>query len=82
MSTGRSISIVTPSFEPGGAERVAVNLAGYYSGEGMKVRLIAFRAVGPYLSQVPEEVQIIDLGLSSSRWGFFKLLRTLREHRT
>ena len=48
----------------------------------MKVRLIAFRAVGPYLSQVPEEVQIIDLGLSSSRWGFFKLLRTLREHRT
>jgi len=82
MLKGRSISIVTPSFEPGGAERVAVNLADHYSGEGMKVKLIAFKGIGPYLSQVPEGVEIIDLGLSSSRWGFFKLLRTLREHRT
>lgn len=58
-----------------------MNLANYYLDEGMKVKLVAFKETGPYRSQVSGGVEIIDLGLSSSRWGFFKLHRTLKDQK-
>jgi glycosyltransferase involved in cell wall biosynthesis len=73
----KSICIVTPSFNGGGAERVAVNLANYYAEIGHNVSIIAFKAAGPYANQVSERVMVIDLN-SRARYVFFKLLNALR----
>ncbi|HAZ49943.1 MAG TPA: glycosyl transferase [Cyanobacteria bacterium UBA11369] len=45
----------------GGAERAMVKLVQGFAKQGLKVDLLMTRAEGPYLSQVPPEVNIIDL---------------------
>lgn len=73
------VCIVTPSFNGGGAERIAINLANYYVDMGCDVSMVAFKATGPYVNLVSQKVKIIDLK-SRARYVFFKLLSTLKEH--
>ncbi|OOE79267.1 hypothetical protein BZG25_10235 [Salinivibrio sp. ML198] len=75
---GKKICIVTPSFNGGGAERIAINLANYYVDMGWDISIIAFNAKGPYANLVSEKVKVIDLK-SRTRYVFFKLLKTLKE---
>jgi len=71
------ICIVTPSFNGGGAERIAVNLANYYAEQGHELIIVAFKASGPFINQVSEKVNVIDLN-SRARYVFFKLLSALK----
>jgi len=77
----KNICIVTPSFYGGGAEKIAVNLANYYTDIGRNVSIVAFKAKGPYLAQVSTKVKIIDLN-SKTRYVFFKLLSVLRREKS
>lgn len=43
------LCIVTPSLGGGGAERIAVNLANYYTKKGIETTLMAIRGDGPPL---------------------------------
>lgn len=56
------ISLFLPSLRGGGAERVMVNLARGFVERGVQVDLVLARAEGPYLSEVPEGVRVVDLG--------------------
>ncbi|WP_287261727.1 glycosyltransferase [Methanothrix sp.] len=58
----RKISLFLPSLRGGGAERVMVNLARGFAERGLQVDLVLARAEGPYLSEVPESVRVVDLG--------------------
>jgi glycosyltransferase involved in cell wall biosynthesis len=80
VKDNKNICIVTPSFNGGGAERIAVNLANYYSETGKTVSIIAFNSVGPYFEQVSDKVKVIDLK-SRARYVFFKLYNALRVQR-
>ncbi len=64
------ISIISPSLSGGGAEKVAVNLANYYSKKGFDVDLVLFQSKGEYLSQVNEGVNIVDLRIKPVRFVF------------
>lgn len=55
-----SIAMLIPSLGGGGAERVFVNLANYFSSEGHSVSLVTSRN-GSYSSQVSSEVNVITL---------------------
>lgn len=74
-----NLCIISPSFNGGGAERIAVNLANYYSSKGHYVFLIVLNGVGPYREQVSSMVHVDVLGVSRARYVFFKLRRILKK---
>lgn len=58
------IALFMPSLAGGGAERVMVSVARGLAERGHYVDLVLVKADGPYLSEVPGSVRIIDLGAS------------------
>lgn len=65
----------------GGTERVVVNLIQEMVERGIAVDLILNRVSGPFLSQIPAAVQIIDLQADRMLAGLPKLVRYLRQSR-
>jgi len=57
----RQLSLVTPSFQGGGVERVMLNLANGLAAEGVRVDLVAISGHGPYVDQAGEGVRVVDL---------------------
>jgi glycosyltransferase involved in cell wall biosynthesis len=55
------IAFFLPGLYEGGAERVILNLAEGVAERGFPVDLVLARAEGPYMSQVPQSVRLIDL---------------------
>jgi len=70
------IALFLPSLRGGGAERVMINLAQGFAEKGHKVDLVLAKAEGPYLSQVPENVRIIDLKSSRVLYSLPGLIRS------
>lgn len=75
------VAIFLPSLRGGGAERVAVNLAGDFSRRGLRVDLLLARAEGPYLERLPSTVRVVDFAASRVAWTVPKLMRYLRAER-
>lgn len=55
------IALFLPSLRGGGAERVMINLAQGFVTKGVAVDLVLVRAEGPYLQQLPEGINVVDL---------------------
>lgn len=70
-----------PTLAGGGAERVTVDLVKGFASRGFEVDLVVYRAEGPYLSQVPGEVNLVELGASRSLLALLPLVRYLRRRR-
>lgn len=62
----------------GGAERMVVNLAVGLSERGVRVDLVLANAVGPYLTQVPDHVSVVDLKRNGVAAALPALSRYLR----
>lgn len=75
------IVLFLPSLRGGGAERVMVNLARGFAERGIKVDLVLAKAEGPYLSQVPPDVRIIDLNVQRVLYSLPGLVRYMRRER-
>ncbi|MEM9145168.1 MAG: glycosyltransferase [Pseudomonadota bacterium] len=74
-------SLIAPSFEGGGAERVTINLANALAADGVDVELAVLASHGPFRSEVAPEVRVRDLGIRRVSAGFPKLVRYFRELR-
>lgn len=59
MST--DIAVHLPDLSGGGAERMVTNLTREFASRGYNVDLVLSQASGPYLSNVSQEVNIVDL---------------------
>jgi glycosyltransferase involved in cell wall biosynthesis len=55
------IAFFLPGLYEGGAERIVLNLAKGVAGRGYSADLVLARAEGPFMSQVPELVKVVDL---------------------
>ena len=55
------IALFLPNLGGGGAERMMVNLAHGLVSEGIKVDLVLASATGPYLKEVSQDLNIVDL---------------------
>lgn len=75
------IAIFLPSLRGGGAERVMVTLANGFAANGHRVDLVLARAEGPYLSEVADNVRVVDLGKKRVLASLFPLARYLRRER-
>ena len=75
------VALFIYSLDGGGAERAMANLACSFAKQGLKVDLVLVRAKGPYLAQIPSEVRIIDLQISSTPASLFPLVRYLKQEK-
>lgn len=77
----KRLTIFLPGLYDGGAERILLNLATEMTTRGFPVDLVLARAEGPYMSQVPDSVRVIDLKASRVLRCLPALVRYLRsEH--
>jgi glycosyltransferase involved in cell wall biosynthesis len=76
-----TIFLFLPSLDGGGAERVFVQLANEFVALGLRVQLLLAAARGPYLHEVAQGVQIVDLGARGVLRSLPKLVRRLRSER-
>lgn len=77
----RRIALFMPGFAGGGAERVMLILAEGFAGRGFLVDMVVTKARGPLLNDVPENVQVVDLGarrIAFSLGPFARYLRTAK----
>ena len=74
------IALFLPSLEGGGAERAFVELANQLVDLGVRVDLVLVRAKGPYLSELRNEVRVVDLRSSRTSFAVFKLSRYIRQN--
>lgn len=76
-----TITLFLPSVEGGGAERVFVQLANEFAQLGFSVEFVLACARGPYLSEISEQVRIVDLRASGVLRCLPGLVRYLRSRR-
>lgn len=77
----KKIALFLPSLRGGGAERSFVDLANGFSSRGFLVDMVLVEAVGPYIPELREGVQIINLGVGRVARAIPQLVRYLRSHR-
>jgi glycosyltransferase involved in cell wall biosynthesis len=75
------LALFLPDLCGGGAERVMLNLAIGFARRGLGVDLVVLRATGAYLSQVPPQVRLVDLGRQRLLHSLPALIRYLKRHR-
>ncbi|MHA2282682.1 MAG: glycosyltransferase [Planctomycetota bacterium] len=62
MNQQKQIAIFLPALYGGGAERTMLNLAQGIANCGYAVDLVLAQVEGPYLTEIPESVRLVDLG--------------------
>lgn len=73
-----SLSILLPNLKGGGAERVMLDLAGYYADRGLSVELLLLSDSGEYRSDVPPNVLLVVLPGVLLPFQLWSLVRRLR----
>jgi glycosyltransferase involved in cell wall biosynthesis len=77
----RPIAFFAPTLNPGGAERVTVNLIQGVVERGRSVDMVLASKEGSLLSQLPSEVRVIDLQVPRMIRSLLPLTRYLRRER-
>ncbi len=76
----KRIGILIPSLTGGGVQRSMLILSKGFVAYGYLVDLILVKAQGPFISQVPENVRVIDLNASRALSSLPNLVSYLREN--
>lgn len=72
------IALFLPSLAGGGAERVFVDLAGFFAIQGLNVDLVLPQCDGAWLQFVPKTVRLVDLRKTKPSQAIPSLIRYLR----
>ncbi|HBE18535.1 MAG TPA: glycosyl transferase [Cyanobacteria bacterium UBA11149] len=75
------LAIFHPNIEGGGAERVLVNLISGLVEHGVNIDLVLVQAKGAFLSLIPPEVRVVDLGVKRLILCIPALVRYLKQER-
>ncbi len=81
MTNNSKIAIFIPSLAGGGAERFMLNLANEFSKKDKKVFFIVSSLEGEYVSELDEEIRIIDLKCKRVLYSIPSLIKFLREEK-
>jgi glycosyltransferase involved in cell wall biosynthesis len=74
------IIIFLPSLAGGGAERVMLHLSDGLAKRGIAVDLVVSQLSGEYVSEIPENINVINLNNSRLSLSFFKFAKYLRKN--
>jgi glycosyltransferase involved in cell wall biosynthesis len=75
------ISIFIPSMRDGGAEHSMLKLARGFVRQGCKVDLVLAQAEGPYLKEIPQSINVVDLKAKRVLSSLPALIRYFRRER-
>ena len=78
IANKNNVTFVLPNAHLGGAERVLVTIANAAAAEKFTVTIILLKAEGPLLEHISNDIQIIDLKVTKTRFGLYKLIKALR----
>ncbi len=74
------IAFFLPGLNDGGAERVFVNLSKAFAQSGYEVEILLLIRQGPYLSEIPSGIKIVELDLRGFK-AFWLLMKYVLQHR-
>ncbi|MEQ8200715.1 MAG: glycosyltransferase [Syntrophomonadaceae bacterium] len=77
----RKILFVIPNLSGGGAERVILSLAKNLPPDQFHISLAMVDKVGPYESEIPENIPTFDLHCQRVRYAFPRLLKLIRQQK-
>ena len=80
-TSAERLAFFLPGLYEGGAERIILNLAKGISERGYAVDLVLARAEGPYMSQIPDTVRLIDLNAPRVLGSIPALVKYLQDER-
>ncbi|GAJ38354.1 glycosyltransferase [Saccharococcus caldoxylosilyticus] len=75
----KKVLFILPSLRGGGAERVMVTLLKHVDRDKFDLHLALVSKEGPYLTEVPYDVPIYDLGAKRVRYAFVPMLKLIRQ---
>ena len=81
MNKVSKIVIYIPDLKGGGAEKVYLNLANYWTTKGIKVTFILNKEQGDYLELLNKQIKVINLNVSRIRQALIKLPLVLNKER-
>ncbi|MDW0116281.1 glycosyltransferase [Sporosarcina thermotolerans] len=73
----RKIAFLIPSLRGGGAERVTVNIIRNLDPNKFDIKLILLKKEGPYLRDLPENIEVVDLNTTRVRNSLIPLIKVL-----
>jgi glycosyltransferase involved in cell wall biosynthesis len=79
--TKQPIAFFLPNLSGGGAEKVVLNLLKDMSQLNLPLDLVLSNAEGPYLNQLPKQVNLVNLGQEGVLKSVLPLSRYLKEHK-
>jgi len=74
MDVKTKVLFVAPSMRGGGTERVILNILKGIDYGKFEIILALVNKEGPYLSEIPKEVNVIDLNAKKTRYAIFKIV--------
>jgi glycosyltransferase involved in cell wall biosynthesis len=77
----KKVSLFIPSLRGGGAEKMFINLANEFVERGIDVDLVLAQKEGPYLKDVSDKVDIVDLKSRRVLFSLFPLIKYLRKEK-
>ncbi|AFZ00160.1 glycosyltransferase [Calothrix sp. PCC 6303] len=77
----KKIATFIPNLHGGGAEKIVINLLKGMLKTNVSLDLVLINADGPYLSQIPDKVRVINLAAGRSLKSILPLSNYLRKHK-
>ncbi|WP_019422649.1 glycosyltransferase [Paenibacillus sp. OSY-SE] len=73
----KKVLFITPNLHGGGAERVVVNLLKHIDRDRISPCFMTLSLHGPFVSHLPEDIAVTDLGISQVRYSVIKLVNEI-----
>lgn len=79
MDVKKKILFIVPSLIGGGAERIISIIFNFLNRKKFEPILVLLKNEGPYLEDIPKDIQIIDLQATQARYAIIKIIRTIKQ---
>lgn len=79
MNPKKKILFIVPSMRGGGAERIMSIILRSLDKNKFDPILILLKKEGPYLNDLPKEIQVIDLHVTKARYAIFKIISRIKK---
>ena len=77
----RSVFLFRPTLSEGGADRVTITLLRHLNRQWFRPTLVLVKRDGTLIDDIPDDVRVIDLGVSRLRFSWLELATVLRREK-
>lgn len=79
MEQKKKILFIVPSMRGGGAERIMSVILNFLDKKKFEPILVLLKKEGPYLEDLPNDIQVIDLNVTHARYSIMKIIRIIKK---